>query len=173
MYGADISSLKLEISTDNGASWNVLHTVAGNQGDKWQRVTLSLKVYHNQIALFRFVAVSSSGVLNDIAIDQIEFYKSVRPGALNTYFVDNDGDGYGVEDNKIQICSSNAPKGYAGKAGDCNDQSNKINPGATEIQCNGVDENCNGNVDDKATTNPINISFQVIKLPAMVHLMVE
>lgn len=163
MYGADISSLKLEISTDNGTSWNILHSVVGNQGDKWQRVTLSLKAYHNQIVLFRFVAVSSSGVLNDIAIDQIEFYKSVRPSMLNTYFVDNDGDGYGVEDNKIQICSNNAPKGYAAKAGDCNDQSFNINPGVKEIQCNGVDENCNGNQDDKATTNPINISFQVTK----------
>lgn len=163
MYGADITSLRIEISIDNGNTWNILHSVSGNQEDKWQRVTLSLNDYNNRVAIFRFVALSSTGSLNDLALDQIEFYRSKRPNGLAIYYIDNDGDGFGSEDTKIQICSNFAPKGYAEKSGDCDDNNVKIYPGASEIQCNGIDENCNGNLDDKASANPINIGFQVTK----------
>lgn len=163
MYGTDITSLRLEISTDNGLTWQKLYAITGNQGDKWQRVTLSLSPYHNQLAIFRFVAVSGKGALNDIALDQIEFYKSVMAPELTSFYADGDNDGFGSEETKIQICANVPPPGYAARFGDCDDKNNKIYPGATEIQCNGIDENCNGNQDDKASTNPINIAHQITK----------
>ena len=62
-----------------------------------------------------------------------------------TFYRDADNDGYGNATNTIQACT--APLGYTTDDTDCNDNNNTIHPGATEI-CNGVDDNCNGEVDE-------------------------
>jgi hypothetical protein len=48
------------------------------------------------------------------------------------------------------VCSKTVVVG--GKGDDCNDTSNAVNPGKTEV-CNGVDDNCGGGTDEnlKAT----------------------
>lgn len=63
----------------------------------------------------------------------------------NTYYLDNDGDGYGYAQSTIEACSM--PSGYVTNTADCNDNSSAINPNATEV-CDGIDNNCNGNSDD-------------------------
>jgi len=155
MYGIDIQVLTLEISVDNRNSWVPLVTLTGNQGDDWKRVTLSLADYDVKTGVFRFVGVSGDGAIGDIAIDQVEFYKSVPSIGLNRYYLDKDSDGYGVGDEFIDICSNESPQGYAALQGDCDDQNIGINQGITEIQCNGIDENCNDNEDDSPDVNPI------------------
>jgi len=66
---------------------------------------------------------------------------------LSTYYEDKDGDGFGSPDRSVQACF--APPGYAlaGYGIDCNDESSLINPASTE-KCNGIDDNCNGVIDD-------------------------
>ena len=66
------------------------------------------------------------------------------------FYVDADGDNYGTG-SSVELCSVNAttaPAGYAVQAGDCNDAVATINPGMNEILYNGVDDNCNGVIDD-------------------------
>ena len=60
------------------------------------------------------------------------------------YFKDVDGDGYGGP-AWLQACSQ--PTGYVENAGDCNDYNKQIHPKAVE-QCNTVDDDCNGIIDD-------------------------
>jgi len=62
-----------------------------------------------------------------------------------TWYADADGDGYGTQSSML-LCS---PSGVfkAKQAGDCNDQNAGIHPAAADV-CNGVDDNCNGGVDD-------------------------
>ena len=64
-----------------------------------------------------------------------------------TYYRDADGDGYGVEADTAAACG--APAGYAERDGDCNDASAAESPGVAEV-CNGVDDDCNGEVDADA-----------------------
>jgi hypothetical protein len=62
-----------------------------------------------------------------------------------TYYLDTDGDGYG--NNLVpQVSCTGAPVGYVAVGGDCNDLIASINPGATEICYDGIDQNCDGNL---------------------------
>lgn len=62
-----------------------------------------------------------------------------------TFYKDSDIDGYGDPSITVQACA--APEGYANRAGDCNDANKAVNPGATEICTNNIDDNCNGLTD--------------------------
>lgn len=63
----------------------------------------------------------------------------------NAYYKDMDGDGYGIDASKC-LCVSEG-KFSALERGDCDDSNNKVFPGAKEI-CNGIDDNCNGIIDE-------------------------
>jgi hypothetical protein len=63
---------------------------------------------------------------------------------------DVDGDGYGdVFAVSPAPFGCTPPAGYSATSNDCNDQNRLVNPGATEV-CDGVDNNCNGSVDEGA-----------------------
>ncbi len=66
---------------------------------------------------------------------------------LNTYYRDADGDGFGNAAVSTQVCGS-APSGYVSNNTDCNDTQASINPGASEIPCDNVDQRCNGAGDE-------------------------
>ncbi len=63
------------------------------------------------------------------------------------WYADNDGDLYGDADNTLEACFR--PDGYVAVDGDCDDAVATINPIRTEV-CNGVDDNCDGVIDDDA-----------------------
>ncbi|MBT8270566.1 MAG: hypothetical protein KJO25_00840, partial [Bacteroidia bacterium] len=62
---------------------------------------------------------------------------------FTTYYADTDNDGYGDAFNTVSTCDG-APAGYVLDGTDCDDTSNAVHPGATEILDNGIDEDCNG-----------------------------
>jgi hypothetical protein len=68
-----------------------------------------------------------------------------------TYYIDKDGDGYGISANALTTCQANAPSGYSTKDLDCDDTKASINPASTEV-CDSVDNNCNGTTDDGLQT---------------------
>ena len=71
-----------------------------------------------------------------------------------TYYQDLDNDGYG--NLAISQVGCAPISGYVTNSTDCNDNDNTIHPGATEIEANGIDEDCNG-VD--APLSPVNMGL--------------
>jgi hypothetical protein len=74
--------------------------------------------------------------------------------ALVTYYTDFDGDGFGSSTGMTRReCPGTTLAGFVPNSGDCDDTRGWVRPGATE-SCNGVDEDCNGLVDDGFTCAP-------------------
>ena len=81
---------------------------------------------------------STAGVFND----RFELRFAVPP----TFYQDADGDGYGSAFNTIS--ADTAPVGYVTNSSDCDDALATVNLNATEVLGNGIDDNCDGTVDE-------------------------
>jgi hypothetical protein len=66
-------------------------------------------------------------------------------GVGTTYYTDDDQDGYASPIGYTVACSQ--PMFFTTVMGDCNDSDATIHPAAVEV-CNGVDDNCNGLIDE-------------------------
>jgi len=64
---------------------------------------------------------------------------------VSTWYADSDGDTYG--DPAVSDIDCDRPSGYVPDATDCDDTDAAVNPAATEV-CNGVDDDCDGDVDE-------------------------
>jgi MYXO-CTERM domain-containing protein len=70
-------------------------------------------------------------------------------GVLTTWYTDADNDGFGDPATATDACD--APTDAIDEAGDCDDGDNSVNPNGNEV-CDGVDNDCNGEVDDGLPT---------------------
>ncbi|MBK7870731.1 MAG: hypothetical protein IPJ74_08605 [Saprospiraceae bacterium] len=67
-----MGSLRLEVSTDGGSSWNSIWSRAGDVGDdNWYPVNVDLNSYGGQIIKLRFYAKTGTSFRSDMAIDDL------------------------------------------------------------------------------------------------------
>jgi len=69
----------------------------------------------------------------------------VDEGLLYTYYKDQDGDGFGSSLATLVACYQ--PPGYSPLDGDCDDSTPEKHPKIAEV-CDGIDNDCDGEVDD-------------------------
>ena len=63
------------------------------------------------------------------------------------YFLDDDGDGFGTGFGAGTTCDE-VPEGYSIEIGDCDDTDASVNPDGLELCDDGLDNDCNGAIDD-------------------------
>ena len=75
-----------------------------------------------------------------------------------TYFLDFDGDGFGDAEITLDTCTVDPPSGFVTNNEDCDDSNASINPVASDIADNGIDEDCSGYdlyMETKIIANPV------------------
>ncbi len=85
---------------------------------------------------------------------------SVSAGTRTTWYIDADGDGYGVSTTTQSKCDQ--PSGYSQYSTDCDDTNALRDPGNTEVcDASDVDEDCDGSADDADSSATGKISYFV------------
>jgi Putative metal-binding motif/Putative Ig domain len=85
-------------------------------------------------------------------------------------FIDQDGDLYSNGFPQVSTCYGSAiPSGYVASyiGTDCDDNNEAINPNATEISGNGIDDNCDGVIDEITTTSNLISTSCGITVPSL------
>ncbi len=87
---------------------------------------------------------------------------------FGTLYQDADGDGYGNAAVSIVGCSQS---GYVSNSTDCDDTIFAVNPGVVEILYNGVDDNCNGVMDEgyQITANMVNCGTTLSTISSFIY----
>lgn len=157
MSGINTGTLRMSASDDGGFTWTEMWHLSGRQDTSWQRAYVSLGDYPDGTALqLRLEATKGNGIFGDIAVDHIQIHGSQVLGfPTNLLYVDADQDGFGNNGVPFYTCLEEAPDGFAFNNLDCSDTNPDAYPGAPEIPCNGVDENCNVSTLDDDTILPV------------------
>ncbi|GDX81806.1 hypothetical protein LBMAG42_36170 [Deltaproteobacteria bacterium] len=72
--------------------------------------------------------------------------------ADHAWYADVDGDGFGDPGDVVLSCHD--VEGRIADSSDCDDANPLVNPAATEV-CNGIDDDCDGEVDGAGATDPL------------------
>jgi hypothetical protein len=131
LNGVPESNMILFRSDNGGATWTAVGFDNRNTTQNW--------VEKSGIASFSMWTLADANWLS-----------------IKTWYLDADNDNYYTGTGITQCASPGAGYRYTGLTGggDCDDSNAAINPGAAEISCNDIDENCNGMADDD-TESPV------------------
>ncbi|MFC0604289.1 choice-of-anchor D domain-containing protein [Winogradskyella pulchriflava] len=78
MYGVDMGTLNIDISTDNGSTYpTTLRTYSGNLGNTWNTDVIDLSAYIGQTVKLRFNATTGTDYRSDFAIDNVSLTTSL------------------------------------------------------------------------------------------------
>jgi hypothetical protein len=93
--------------------------------------------------------------------------------AVFTYYADADGDGYGNAGQRLDTCLANAPAAFVANDLDCDDNHAQVNPGQPELPGDGLDNDCDGIIDNTSSTKETILTFSIYPNPVHDWLTIE
>lgn len=136
MFGNQMGSLEVEITTDNGQTWsNPIWSKSGDQGNSWIRDSVDLTTYMGSVFALRLVGTTGSGFASDIAIDNILFAGTdtcsnfqITPTVLDVACA-------GQADGSISLAVSggNGPLSFAWANGNTTSSISNLTPGFYQV----------------------------------------
>ena len=129
MFGAaDMGSIALEASDDNGSTWTSLWSETGNQGNSWLTASVDLAAYAGGSVQLRLNRLTGSTWQADIAIDNISISSGGGGGTPPSGYCASNGQNTNDEFiSRVQIGSiDNATGASAGGYGDFTSQSTNL-----------------------------------------------
>ncbi len=78
MYGSEIDSLLIDISSNSGASYSNIFKKYGDQGNQWNHELVDLTSYSGNV-LFRITGKRGPSWAGDIAIDNFHVGEACTP----------------------------------------------------------------------------------------------
>jgi hypothetical protein len=124
--------------TINGGATYTVSTVSGDS------VTVAVPTTASGVFVYNLVGVQDS---SSTTFQTQSGTATITITAGTIYYADVDGDGYGNPGvPSIALCTP--PAGYISNNTDCNDTNASINPNQVEIAGDGVDNNCDGHIDE-------------------------
>ncbi|MBY0485789.1 MAG: discoidin domain-containing protein, partial [Flavobacteriaceae bacterium] len=146
----DPCATSLTVSTCSGTnydSWIWIYAEDGSSYLAYNDDYCGLQSYLGNINItgHSFVYVVVEGWSNSTGTFGLNIVQNINPTI--TYYADADGDTYG-DFNISQISCSGAPVGYVTNNLDCNDANAAIHPGAVDVCRDGIDNDCNGVIDN-------------------------
>jgi hypothetical protein len=96
---------------------------------------------------WEFFGIANSSSIHVPSAESRHFNVTITERILYTYYRDSDRDNYGNASDLITSTSQTPPEGYVEDNTDCDDSNGAVNPAATEV-CNGIDDDCDGSIDE-------------------------
>lgn len=111
-----------------------------------------------RISLYGLCTVTGSGTLVNVTFNTVGATGSRTPLNVTRGSIDEDQVPTVLQDGLFNVCGTqdNDGDGYSVCAGDCNDVSASVHPGALEL-CNGIDDDCNAAVDDAVAPTSVSV----------------
>ena len=79
-----------------------------------------------------------------------------------TYHLDGDGDGWGRPD-VLEVAQCEPPDGYVTDGTDCDDEDPAVHPGAEEVPCDEIDQDCDGSGTEAGAAVTGGLAFDTIQ----------
>ena len=139
--------VQVMISTDCGSTWSSLYVF--DRSNTYPNLTNVLTPYYFPLGAYagqnvRIAFYATDGPVNDL--NDYDFHiDNIGILPFSYWYEDVDADGYGNPD--VSVFAGTPPAGYVADNSDCDDGAATTYPGATEL-CNGIDDNCDGTIDD-------------------------
>lgn len=165
MYGIDIGSLTLLVSTDNGGTWVELWTMSGNQGNSWYDVVIPIDQYKSSATKLKFVGNTGPNFRSDMAIDAVNISDSTPPcnkPAVSLSGTDVSCFGGADGTANATVSGGQAPYSYLWSNGATSSQITGLTSGTYELTVTDA-LNCTNTASlNIAEPTPISLTFQVI-----------